>query len=142
MDCQALCDHLLNNKLSATHARWQDGILAHQITDVRHVPGRLNIVTDGLSWASKGTINEEGDGNDWTVPEDWEANIGLTHDIFHITSAGTPEITQLCKCFKDEPIFAKVINAILEMDQGTDLRLKKCARHRASDYMIKDGKLW
>ena len=70
MDCQALHDHLLNNKLSATHARWQDGILAHQITDVRHVPGRLNVVADGLSQASEGTINEEGDDNDWTVPED------------------------------------------------------------------------
>jgi len=33
-DCQALRDHLMNDKLSATHARWRDGILAHQITDV------------------------------------------------------------------------------------------------------------
>ena len=48
-DCQALRDHLLNDKLSATHARWRDGILAHQITDVRHVPGKLNVVVDGLS---------------------------------------------------------------------------------------------
>jgi hypothetical protein len=47
-DCQALHDHLLNDKLCATHARWRDGILAHQITDIRHVPGRLN-VADGLS---------------------------------------------------------------------------------------------
>jgi hypothetical protein len=46
-DCQALRDHLMNDKLSATHARWRDGILAHQITDVRHVPGRLNVVADG-----------------------------------------------------------------------------------------------
>ena len=33
-DCQALRDHLMNDKLSATHARWRDRILAHQITDV------------------------------------------------------------------------------------------------------------
>ena len=33
-DCQALRDHLLNDKLSATHARWWDGILAHQIVDI------------------------------------------------------------------------------------------------------------
>ena len=141
-DCQALHDHLLNDKLSATHARWQDGILAHQITDVCHMPGRLNVITDRLSQASEGTTNEEGDGNDWTVPEDWEANIGLTHNIFHITSTGTPEIAQLRERFKDELIFAKVIDAILEMDQGTDLQLKKCARHRASEYTIEDGKLW
>jgi hypothetical protein len=54
MDCQALRDHLLSDKLSATHARWQDGILAHQITDIRHVPGRLNVVADGLSRAKRG----------------------------------------------------------------------------------------
>lgn len=49
MDCQALRDHLLNDKLSATHTCWQDGILAHQITDIHHVPGRLNVVANGLS---------------------------------------------------------------------------------------------
>ena len=48
-DCQALRDHLMNDKLSSTHARWRDGILAHQIIDVRHVPGRINVVADGLS---------------------------------------------------------------------------------------------
>ena len=120
-DCQALHDHLLNNKLSATHTHWRDGILAHQITDVCHMPGRLNVIADRLSQEIKGTINEEGDGSDWTVPEDRETNIGLTHNIFHITSARTPAIAQLCKCFKDELIFTEVIDAILEMDQGTDL---------------------
>ena len=38
-DCQALRDHLLNDKLSATHACWRDGILAHQIIDIRHSLG-------------------------------------------------------------------------------------------------------
>jgi transposase InsO family protein len=141
-DCQALRDHLLNDKLSATHARWRDGILAHQITDIRHVPGRLNVVADGLSRASEGIENEEGDGSDWTVSEDWETNTGLTHDIFHLSTAGTLEMAKLRERFKDEPIFAEVIDAMLEMDQGTNLRQKKRARHRASEYMIKDGKLW
>ena len=30
-DCQALRDVLMNDKLSATHARWRDGVLAHNI---------------------------------------------------------------------------------------------------------------
>ena len=94
-DCQALRDHLLNEKLSATHARWRDGILAHQITDVRQVPGRLNVVADGLSRASEGTENEQGDGSEWTVSEDWETNVGLTHDIFHTADASTPAIAKL-----------------------------------------------
>ena len=33
-DCQALRDILMNDKLSATHARWRDGVLAHNIVDV------------------------------------------------------------------------------------------------------------
>ena len=34
MDCQALRDILLSNKLIVTHAQWQDGVLAHNIVDV------------------------------------------------------------------------------------------------------------
>jgi hypothetical protein len=141
-DCQALRDHLMNDKLSATHARWRDGILAHQIIDVRHVPGRLNVVADGLSRASEGTDHEEGDGSEWTVPEDWESNVGLTHDIFQLTDANKPEVAKLRERFKKEPIFAEVIDAILELDHGANLRVRKRARHRASEYMIEDGKLW
>jgi transposase InsO family protein len=141
-DCQALRDHLLNDKLSATHARWRDGILAHQITDVRHVPGRLNVVADGLSRANEGSNNEEGDGSEWTVSEDWETNVGLTHDIFYTTDASTPDIANLRERFKNETIFAEVIDAILELDQGTNLRQKRRARHRASEYIIEGGKLW
>jgi hypothetical protein len=49
MDCQALRDTLLSEKLSTVHACWQDGILAHQIIDMWHVPGKANVVADGLS---------------------------------------------------------------------------------------------
>lgn len=40
---------MINDHLNAAHARWRDGILAHNIVDVRHVPGKLNVVADGLS---------------------------------------------------------------------------------------------
>ena len=141
-DCQALRDHLMNDKLSATHARWRDGISAHQIIDVRHMPGRLNVVVDGLSRAGEGTEHEEGDGSEWTVSEDWESDKGLVHDIFLLTDANAPEITKLRDRFKEEPIFTEVIDAILDLDQGANLRTRKCARHRASEYMIEEGKLW
>ena len=36
-DCQALRDVLLKDKLNAAHARWRDGILAHQIIDRKSV---------------------------------------------------------------------------------------------------------
>ena len=111
----------MNNKLSATHARWRDGILAHQITDIRHVPGRLNVVADGLSRANEGMPNEEGDGSEWMVSEDWETSVGLTHDVFHTANACTPEMAKLQEHFQAEPIFAEVIDAILELDQGMSL---------------------
>jgi hypothetical protein len=33
-DCQALCNVLMNNKLLATHTRWRDRVLAHNIVNV------------------------------------------------------------------------------------------------------------
>lgn len=48
-DCQALKEVLTNDNLTAAHARWRDGILAHNIVAVRHIPGKLNVVADGLS---------------------------------------------------------------------------------------------
>ena len=48
-DCQALRDHLLSSTLNSTHARWRDAVLAYNIVDVRHKPGRLNVVADSLS---------------------------------------------------------------------------------------------
>jgi len=38
-DCQALKDVLTNTQPLATHTRWRDGIIAHNIVAVRHVPG-------------------------------------------------------------------------------------------------------
>jgi hypothetical protein len=116
-DCQALWDHLLNDKLSATHARWREGILAHQIVDVRHVPGRINVVADGLSQANEGSPNEEGDGSQWTVSEDWETVTGLTHNVFYIytTDPTAPEVAQLRDRFKHEPIFLEVIDTLLNL---------------------------
>ena len=141
-DCQALRDHLLNDKLSATHARWRDGILAHQIIDVRHVPGRINVVADGLSRACEGLPNEENDSSHWTVSEDWEAATGLMHDVFLLTDPNLPEVSQIRERFKDEPIFLEVIEALLDLDQGKSAKLRKRARHRASEYLFNEGKLW
>lgn len=41
-DCQALWDVIANDKLNAAHSRWRDGVLAHHIVVVRHIPGKLN----------------------------------------------------------------------------------------------------
>ena len=81
----------------------------------------MNEVADGLSRANEGTQHKEGDGSNWTIPEDWEVNAGLTQDIFYLSSTRTPEMASLKERFKDKPIFAKVIDTLLEMDQGASL---------------------
>ena len=48
-DCQALWYVLMNDKLSAMHARWQDSVLAHNIINVQHVPGVTNIADDSAT---------------------------------------------------------------------------------------------
>ncbi|KIJ91496.1 hypothetical protein K443DRAFT_654402 [Laccaria amethystina LaAM-08-1] len=56
--------------------------------------------------------------------------------------ANSDEVTTLRERFKDVPILLEVIDALLELDQGTSLRKRKRAHHRASEYMIENGKLW
>ena len=80
MDCQALRDILMNDKLSATHARWRDRVLAHNIVDVRHVPGITN-KADGISRQYEGTPKSRGDGSEWDVDPDWESGAGLVYGV-------------------------------------------------------------
>ena len=138
-DCQALRDVLMNDKLSATHARWRDGVLAHNIVDVRHIPGVTNIA-DGISRQYENTPKSGKDGSDWDVDSDWEARAGLAYNINYIS---TPPITQSLKDrFISTPLFRDVIDALEGIQSGLGLRERKRARHRAARYMIEDEKLW
>ena len=85
----------------------------------------MNVVADGLSRASEGTKHEKKDGSEWTVLEDWETRKGLSHDIIHTSIADTQEMAMLRDRFKDKPIFAEVIDAMLKLDQGVSLKLRK-----------------
>jgi hypothetical protein len=139
-DCQALCDILLSDKLSATHARWRDGVLAHNIVDVRHIPGKINIA-DGVSRQYEGMDKIPGDGSEWTVTPDWEEITGLIHDLYQV--AELPDLTVLKERFKEEPLYLDVIDAILGLsNREATVRKKKCAQHRKTQYMLDDGKLW
>ena len=120
-DCQAIRDVMLNDKLNANHACWRDGILAHHIIDVRHVPGKINVVADAISQKWEGKPRELGDSSEWTVSKDWDANIGLENDILHVTADDTS--SSLCERFRNEPLFLGVINSILAIeDKSTTLR--------------------
>ena len=138
-DCQALRDVLMNDKLSATHARWRDGVLAHNIVDVRHIPGITNIA-DGISRQYENTPKSAGDGSEWEVDSDWESRAGLVYNINYTTLA-TPT-KNLRDRFANTPLFRDVIDALEGIQSGLGLRERKRARHRALRYMIDEGKLW
>jgi hypothetical protein len=138
-DCQALRDVLMNDKLSATHARWRDGVLAHNIVDVRHIPGVTNIA-DGISRQYENTPKTGDDGSGWDVDSDWESGAGLVYGMNYVS---VPSSTQnLRDRFTKTPLFRDVIDALEGIQSGIGLRERKRARHRATRYMIEDGKLW
>ena len=140
-NCQALHDVLLNDKLNATHTRWQDSIISYNITDVRHVPGKINVVTDGISRKWEGTPSQVGDGSEWTVSKDWEERTGLTNDILEVDVC--KEHQRLRARFEKEPLFAQVVDAIFGIqNKSTSICDKRRARHRAEQYLIEEGKLW
>jgi hypothetical protein len=76
------------------------------------------------------------------VSEDWEATTGLTHDLFHVADASSEEVTSLREQFKNVPMLLKVMNVLLELDQGTSLRKRKRAHHHTLEYTLDGGKLW
>ncbi|KIK35566.1 hypothetical protein CY34DRAFT_28844, partial [Suillus luteus UH-Slu-Lm8-n1] len=89
-----------------------------------------------------------GDGADWSVSEDWEASRGIIQDLFTVnpTSAKTltdsTTIEALHKRFAQEPLFLEVIEAFGDLDSDKSVRDKRCARHRAKQFFIAEGKLW
>jgi hypothetical protein len=147
MDCQALRDIMVNDKLNVTHTRWRDGIMGYQIVGAEHVKGANNMVADALSRADEGTPKAYGDGSKWTMSPDWEACSGIFNDLFTVELKETtylvmpvPEGTAaLCK---DEPMYLQVIDVLTELNFGESECERKRARHRASQYFIEEGRLW
>jgi len=138
-DCQALHNILLSDKLSVTHARWQDGVLAHNIINVRHIPGKVNIA-DGISRQYEGTDKAPGDGSEWIATPDWEVT-GLVHDLFLVDES--MDLTVLKERFKNKPLYLDVINVIIGLSSHeVTIQEKRRVQHRKTQYMLEDGKLW
>jgi len=126
-NCQALHDILLSDKLSVTHACWRDRVLAHNIVDVCHIPGKINIA-DGISQQYEGMDKSPGDGSEWTVMPDWEETTGLVHDLYHV--AESLDLTVLQERFKGEPLFLDIIDAIIGLSSNNvTVWEKKRAQH-------------
>jgi len=113
MDCQALRDVIMSDDLNATHARWRDGILAHQITDACHIPGHINLIGDGISCKDKDLPHKDGDGSSWSVPPDWKHACSLQYDLFSVKTVVDTVHSKLHDRFKNENIFLEVVDALL-----------------------------
>jgi RNase H-like domain found in reverse transcriptase len=143
MDCQVLQDTLLSEKPSAVHTCWQDGILAHQIIDVQHMPGKINIVANGLSRQWQGHAPLKGDGATWTVNPDTNNMVGLTNNILATMDTNSHEqITALKQHLRNEHLFIEVIDAITAQDSTKTVKERKHTCHRVSQYVIKSRRLW
>ncbi|KZP11184.1 hypothetical protein FIBSPDRAFT_705961, partial [Athelia psychrophila] len=100
---------------------------------------------DGLSRQFTGVPKRAGDGHETDVNPDWEAEAGIVNDLFAVGVFSVEDMTEysaLRTRFANEPIFAEVIDAFLNLDTGKTVREKRKARHRAIGYFIGEGKLW
>ena len=103
-------------------------MLAHNIVDVRHIAGKINIA-DGVSRQYEGTDKVPGDGSEWMVTPDWEEVTGLVHDLYLV--AEQPDLTVLKKRFAGKPLFLDVIDVIVGLaSNDTTLREKKRDQHQ------------
>jgi hypothetical protein len=142
MDCKALQDVLMSDTLNATHAQWCDGVLAHHITDIRHIPGQINLVGDGISRMDEGQPYRENDGSSWSVVPDREHVHGIHYDLFTVGTTTSTLHSSLRKRFTNEPVFLEVLHTILGITGASTEAERKRAKHRSEGYFIKDGKLW
>jgi hypothetical protein len=44
--------------------------------------------------------------------------------------------------FAQEKVFLEIVDSLLELDHGENLKVQKKARHKAKGYMIDEGRLW
>ncbi|KAK6971466.1 hypothetical protein R3P38DRAFT_2587204, partial [Favolaschia claudopus] len=96
----------------------------------------------------------KGDGHEWTVSADGEAESGLVSDLFAVCVeqigesevfmvVALPEgVMALRERFKGEPVYVEVIDALFELDMGTTKRERQRAKHRAAGYFVDGLKLW
>ena len=141
-DCQALQDVIMSDDLNATHARWRDGILAHQIVDACHIPGCINLVGNRISHKDEDLPHEDGDSSSWSVLPDWEHACGLHYDLFSVETAVDTLHSRLRDHFKNKNVFLEVVDTLLGTMGASSDADRKRATHRSEGYFVEDGKLW
>ena len=137
-DFQALRDVLLSNNLNAMHTCWRNSILAHQIVNVQHILGRIDLIRDDLSCKDKVNSCRKGDGSSWTVPPDWENTWDLEYDLFIADMAPNTLHSWLHIRFKDKQVFVETMDTLLGVTGTTSKQNCKKAAHQVEGYFIKD----
>jgi hypothetical protein len=132
----------MSDTLNATHARWCDGVLAHNIVDVRHIPGRVNLVGDGISRKDEGQAHQEDDGSSWSVIPDREHAQGIHYDLFTVGTVTSTLHSSLRERFTDEAVFLEVLHALLGITGASTEAECKRAKHHSNGYFVDEGKLW
>lgn len=75
-DCQAVKDMLRNDCLTGARAAWKESVIGARIIELKHKPGKENVVADGLSRLAK-----RNHSTTETVPE-WEQWKGLSNSLY------------------------------------------------------------
>ena len=91
-------------------------MLAQQIINICHVPGKINVIADGISRKWEGLPSQRGDGSEWTVCKDWEVAAGLVNDVLNV--APDSGMQALKERFKDKPVFKEVPDARLAINSN------------------------
>ncbi|KLO15839.1 hypothetical protein SCHPADRAFT_824099, partial [Schizopora paradoxa] len=133
----------MQERPTATHARWAESILAHNIVDVQHRPGIENPAADAISQMWQNRLHFLGDGSDWSVVPDWEARDKSAHPIFLVTPSEdeiSPHPLEIR--FTNDSFFMPIVLYLLGKPAGASVRERKRSKHRAESFFIQDDKLF
>jgi hypothetical protein len=79
-----------------------NGVISHQIVNIRHIPGHINLVGDGISRRDEDQPHTDSDGSSWSVELDWENARGLEYDLFSVGLTHSNTHDDLHTRFSDE----------------------------------------
>ena len=141
MDCQALRDCLLKDKLNTHHSYWMQSILSHNIIDICYHPGIHNPIANGLSRMWHNCTHSSTDGLHWSVLLDWEALKGIRNDVMSVLDMPDTLEHLLETKFKGDVFFAPIIRHLLGKSTGDSIPEHQHTIHQAEGFMIENDKL-
>lgn len=119
-DCKALSELLGNKKISSTHERWQESIIAHRIVDVRHKPGKQNTVCDTLSRKWQYREEENVEGRETIIDPGWESHKGLVAEVSLLVDDDSSR--RALERYELDPYFGDIVQyLVLGAVSGDDL---------------------